>query len=89
MAKPEPAKTARTEVWRACLFAVVAVCTAAALPAGAARAATELTAVDAGSLPGNRTQLRFTLSQPGTAPPTFRPASPPASYSICPAPRTA
>ena len=76
MAKPEPAKTARTEVWRACLFAVVAVCTAAALPAGAARAATELTAVDAGSLPGNRTQLRFTLSQPGTAPTHFSTSEP-------------
>lgn len=76
MAKPEPAKTVRTEVWRACLFAVVAVCTAAALPAGAARAATELTAVDAGSLPGNRTQLRFTLSQPGTAPTHFSTSEP-------------
>lgn len=76
MAKPEPAKTARTEVWRACLFAVVAICTAAALPAGVARAATELTAVDAGSLPGNRTQLRFTLSQPGVAPTHFSTSEP-------------
>lgn len=76
MAKPEPAKTARTEVWRACLFAVVAVCTAAALPIREVRAATELTAVDAGSLPGNRTQLRFTLSQPGVAPTHFSTSEP-------------
>src|ERR1044071_2562757 len=62
--------------WRAWLLALAVGCGATFVMAPAARAETQLTAIDAGSLPGNRTQLRFVLSQPGVTPAHFSVAEP-------------
>lgn len=76
MATSAPAHPARAGIWRTCLFAVAVAGSTVTLPVTTAQAAGELTAVDAGSLPGSRTQLRFTLSQPGTTPTHFSTTEP-------------